>query len=801
MPIVMLVMLLPALVLLSARAVLGGPATGAAPATVLIDSAYPDGYELDDADEAVALRNVSGEPLDVSNWTLSDGSTAVALPTGTVLPPGEVVWLAHDAAAFARQFGRAPQVVLPAWPGFANSGDEVILASSGVPVDVLVYGTGNTTQSGWTGPSLSAYTVSGVLAAEGQVLFRRRDPFSGLPVADTNARADWGQMPDDPTNGRRVRFPGWRSDEFNAPVVVDSVKSITLAVAPDNAFRAMIDVIQSAKETLRVAALTLENAALGDALAAAAGRGVEVTVLLEGAPPGGLTDQERYLCGQIEAAGGACWFMASNEAARIHARYRFMHAKYLIADGRFAVVSSENISPDSMPDDDKADGTWGRRGVVAVMDEPAAAAYLDRLFAADLDHAFADLVRWQATDPVFGEPPPGFIPSRETGGITYTVRYPTPARFDDVEALTFVQSPDNSLHPDALLGLLGQAGEGDTLLVQQLSERPHWGAAGSDAATDPNPRLSALLAAARRGATVRLMLDRYFDQPASAVSNAATCAATNATAAAEGLRLSCVLANPTGLGIHNKMVLARIGGSGYVHVGSLNGTELSHKANRELSIQFRSDDAYAYLAELFERDWPRALYLPLAMNGYRAPATHLLITEVDYNPPGLDDAEYIELYNPTAAPVDLSKYRIGDATVPEDFEDMRHFPPGLVIAPGQVLVLATSATAFQLAHGRPPDLEVLNTDPAVPDLIDDPAWGDVAAFLQLGNLGDEVYLRGDGGVTVDMVSYGNSPHGTAPCGLVAPPNRVLERFPAALDTDRCADDFRPWPFPNPGFTP
>jgi hypothetical protein len=87
----------------------------------------------------------------------------------------------------------------------------------------------------------------------------------------------------------------------------------------------------------------------------------------------------------------------------------------------------------------------------------------------------------------------------------------------------------------------------------------------------------------------------------------------NDIASSEGLDLECRLGNPTALGIHNKMVLVWADGKGYVHIGSINGGETSHKNNRELAIQVQSNDAYEYLASVFEYDWPKVIYLPIVM--------------------------------------------------------------------------------------------------------------------------------------------------------------------------------------------
>jgi hypothetical protein len=145
---------------------------------------------------------------------------------------------------------------------------------------------------------------------------------------------------------------------------------------------------------------------------------------------------------------------------------------------------------------------------------------------------------------------------------------------------------------------------------------------------------------------------------------------------------------------------------------------------------------------------------------------------------------------------------LGDAVNPTDFEDVRIFPAGTVIAPDSAIVVATTATAFNDQYGFNPDFEIVDSDPAVPNLIDDPAWGDPAATLQLGNTGDEVIFRNPSGQIVDAIAYGtgNLPNDLS-CSLVSFPNYSLERFPYWLDTNNCPNDFREWPFPNPGALP
>ncbi len=91
------------------------------------------------------------------------------------------------------------------------------------------------------------------------------------------------------------------------------------------------------------------------------------------------------------------------------------------------------------------------------------------------------------------------------------------------------------------------------------------------------------IGAARRGHMYAL-LDELFDDGESLRSNRSTVDYVRAIADAEGLDLKARLRNPTGGGIHVKLVLIRVGGETWSVMGSLNGGEISHKLNREVLL-------------------------------------------------------------------------------------------------------------------------------------------------------------------------------------------------------------------------
>jgi hypothetical protein len=335
----------------------------------------------------------------------------------------------------------------------------------------------------------------------------------------------------------------------------------------------------------------------------------------------------------------------------------------------------------------------------------------------------------------------------------------------------------------------------------QFYERVHWGPTESTSESDPNPRLEAIIAAAREGATVRILLDGFLDAEGA---NAATVEYLLEIAQTEELDLQARLGNPTYLGLHNKMVLADIDGRDYVHAGSINGGKASSKVNRELALQVESDEAYEYLQAVFDYDWRAAtppVYLPAVFRSMESPpmANHPLISEVYYAVG--QQREWVEILNPTSWPVDLSGYKISDAQGRHAFEGMYQFPRGTMLGPREVPVVASTSTGFREDNqDRRPDLEIFGTDDLVLDMLRYAAWGE--GDWHLANDGDQVLLLDGSDTPVDVVVLGA---GAYP-GVVGHPGvglytHSLERYPAWFDTNDCSVDFRDWPFPSPGELP
>lgn len=597
---------------------------GPPPARVLIAAAHVDSALSGEPDEAILLWNVGGLAASLANWQLHSGSQHVTFPPTSTLQllAGQRMWCAARAAAFRSSFGESPACEWaadsdPATPNLEgkltmpNGGGILrVIDAQGVLQDVLVYGDEDTPTPDWVGAAAQVYT-RGDLSAVGQIWQRKIDPLSALPV-DSNRASDWAGDLTDPLWGRRVRFPGWQgwdASNLAAPVQGAASAVITVAIGPEGLYLPLSGLLTQAAQTIDLSIYTLEHAELTTVLSQAAQRGVHVRVLLEGSPPGGISDLQKWCVTQIVNAGGEVRYTAVQQGAPsgLRVRYRFSHAKYGVIDNLWAINGTENFNYDSMPITTTAP-VGGRRGFYLISDAPPLVQALNRIFTADwAPERFLDLQPYESTHPKYGAPPADFVAPPLPAYTLDESPFRTPVAVQGNLRSILQSSPENTLHPDVgLLALIARAGASDEIMLIQLYEHKNWGASESNPVADPNPRLRALVDAARRGAHVRLLLDSYFDEAESLRSNRATVDYLQGLAAAEGLALEARLGNPTLGGIHAKLVLLRVNGETWSAVGSLNGSETSYKLNRELVLLVDPPAIYSRLAEVFEHDWALA---------------------------------------------------------------------------------------------------------------------------------------------------------------------------------------------------
>lgn len=600
------------------------PLVHAPPSQLLIAAAHIDSARSGEPDEAVMLWNSGAQSEPLAGWVLATRSRTATFPLTTTLmiAPGQRLWCAAAAAAFRQTFGEAAAcewaedseaaaVDLAGKLSLANTGGVLQLrAPSGVLIDTLAYGTEEQPVDGWLGAPAQQYD-RGELPSVGQVWQRKFDPLTQQPL-DNDLASDWAGDLTDLAWGRRVRMPGWGgwdAADLGIPPLETATASVSVMVGPEGFYAPLAALLQQATTSIDLEIYTLEHPELAQLLADAAHRGVHVRILLEGSAAGGVTDLERWCVAQIVAAGGDVRFLAVADDAPTgyRARYRFVHAKFMLIDDRLALNGTENFGYDSFPlPTDTPSG--GRRGYYLVTDAEPVVRALRHIFTTDwAPDRFFDVRPFEAANAKYGLPPADFVPPPPPAYPADEAPFAAPAIFSGTARFSVISAPENTLRPDAgLMRLLLRAGPGDEIYVEQLYEHKHWGLSTSNVIADPNPRLQALIDAARRGARVRLLLDSFFDEPNDVRNNIATLTYLNAVAAAEGLDLAVRMGNPTAGGIHAKLHLFHVGGEMWSAIGSLNGSEISNKLNREVVVMTDLAGVYEHLVQVFAWDWERS---------------------------------------------------------------------------------------------------------------------------------------------------------------------------------------------------
>jgi len=191
---------------------------------------------------------------------------------------------------------------------------------------------------------------------------------------------------------------------------------------------------------------------------------------------------------------------------------------------------------------------------------------------------------------------------------------------------------------------------------------------------------------------------------------------------------------------------------------------------------------------------------PAKSGSIRGTADHVVINEVFYDSTGAEpDEEWIEIYNPTSNPVNISGWYLTDDPnyAAPGYEGSYRFPNGTVIQANSFIVVAYNGTAFFNKYNFYPDFELVNTTSSVPDMVN------ISTGMALGNSGDDVHLFDSSGVEIDAVWYGTGGDlDYAPYNQTAAPDvpagHSIGRNPDGNDTDNCTADFADYATPTPG---
>jgi hypothetical protein len=537
---------------------------------VIIVEFYPNTYEDQDRDEYVSIYNPLNHSVDISGWRLSDKEEEIKFPPGTILGEKERLKIEKNAST----------IIL------ANRGDEILLLNEdGELVDLVVYGEIDYDE-GWIGSPIGK-------AYEGLV-------FERVTEEDTDTSEDWCSY----LKGQS-RFPV-RSFGFNGEVCV--------FVSPDSSFHEITRVIDDAKHSLDICVYNFDNHHLMEHVLNATERGVDVRVLLEADPVGGIKDDTLFIAENIDRSGGK---------VRFGEGYAFFHAKYALIDGHTTLITTENWDYTGIPVDD----TFGNRGWGIAINDENVTGYFNDVFEYDWGlayHAstnaskivqegkckFADVGRvpegrsdvLSAHRPIdesdFAPQNRPTTPSGNRPSFASQNRHILGGRYDpsfkSMEisgnfTVTPVIAPDNALMRETIIGLIDSAE--DSVYIEESYIHVRWG-------ERPNLYLESAIDAARDGCEVRILLD---DSWYDVISNLETVSYVNGIADEEGLDIEARLMDDTRLEkLHTKGLIVD---GDKVLISSINWNEFSPTKNREVGVIISNIEVARYYTDVFLYDW------------------------------------------------------------------------------------------------------------------------------------------------------------------------------------------------------
>jgi len=559
--------------------------------------------EAEGEGEAIALVNTGTKAHTLSGWSLTTNSGAVVLPKLT-LEAGQTIYLADDVEYFQKNWNFAPNyeygadsdkavpdLKLPEKkaPVLGDQGDVVrLLDEKAKLIDILVYGAVGNPPAPWSGPAVELVN-SFPLTPGNQVITRMKQ---GTAYRMESRAESWSGGTN--TVPQRVYFAG----QTDFPVrTVSGPMTVTAASAPDNAGPLLISLVDKAKKSIRLVAYQFNHKELAEHLVAAAKRGVKVQLGMERNPSGADMFESDKEAQEILAKGGVEVLYYHKWDGDLSTAMGLIHSKYGIFDDETVFVTSGNFTNANYA----LDNTCGNREWMAVFQgNPDVVQLIKEVWEADFASGYAGVRHYSEK---FDRPlkPDDYDPGP---CFKYTPVKPEPVTFTGKATVTRILSPDNTLdRENGFLGIIHGAKQ--ELLISANYINKWWGAAADEQnfTKYPQPYLTEIVDAARRGVDVKVIFDRQVSLSSKRDNNYVV-QYLNDLAKKENLKLEGRLVNADASGIgrtyHNKSLIV----DGAVVISSINGSENSFRYARELAVKIdEMPEVTNYYRDLFMHDW------------------------------------------------------------------------------------------------------------------------------------------------------------------------------------------------------
>jgi cardiolipin synthase A/B len=513
-------------------------------AAVQIIEFCPDPHSYEDADEYLILSGTGS----LDGITISDGEGGFRFPPGTRI--NGLLTIARSGTAFKQSHGIYPdfewldysQLVPDVIKGdtlrLANSKDALMLYENGILLQKVAW-------------------PEDVKPREGQIHYLDKGVWDPRPLMIGQSRF--------------------------SPAVFHNVSIITF-VSPDCSNEIFSYAVNQASDELLLNVYEFSSPLMADTLITAHAREVDVKVVVEGGPVGGISPEGKEAIRKLTDNGIPVSMMISRRGEP--APYRYDHAKYIVIDRRAILLTSENFKYSGFP----PAGMTGNRGWGVYLEDPGLAEYFSIVYLTDYSGKSMTAYNGSAGTPES-------MPSGK-----YTVEF-QPGYFTGATVRPVI-SPDTSNQITELINSAERSIEIEQAYIT------------NETTNSLNPYLSAAINASRRGVHVRVLLDSYWYNIEDETDNDEMVALINRIGSYEHIPLEARCADLSTNDIdkiHNKGVIVD---DQYVLVSSINWNSNSPNFNREAGVIIDHPGVARYFLDVFEDDWNSMAKSPAVKTDY-----------------------------------------------------------------------------------------------------------------------------------------------------------------------------------------
>jgi hypothetical protein len=538
-------------------------------------------------DEYFVVTSRADSYVSLANWSISDGEGSICF-TSWLLTPGSSVSVSFNSTSFEKAYGRGPDIALNLKAQresvivsgsfkLADAGDSLSLVSPlGQVEDCVAYG--DETCEGWVGQPIPK-------PRQGEVVKRILEDGA---FVDTNASSDWLCF-------REYRYGYTSIEPVSAEIAPGGLCAFT---SPDCSLEVVLDALASSIDTIFLCSYEISSVPVCRALLDAKSRGVDVRLLVDGNPTGGMSPRQISCISYLSASGVSVSSVRGNMSSDVVQHFSALHSKYAVIDGRAVIVLSENFVESGLPED----RIFGNRGWGVLVEDASLACFLGSMFLEDARHSRSDVLDWK-DDSRYD--PSSVLPPEESS--VHSEGLLVPLRSTSEATVALLPSPDCNLVRPFIAGLVTGAGK---VVAEQFQSDLMWSMRWSDQPC-VNPLLLGILEGLRSGASSRVLFDSSWFNVERNLACSEFLASVSANETLDGTFRLIDLSSPFSV-VHNKGLV--IDDSMSV-VSSNNWVYSSFARNRELAAVIGSEEVALYFSHAFELDWCPDTSPPVAWAG------------------------------------------------------------------------------------------------------------------------------------------------------------------------------------------